>query len=136
MDNIPTLPLRVSRTPDKPTWEGITDPLQLAYYLARILSVDPKGLIEFQEIQYSSVAPTGEESNQLWIKTGNPIGIGIPVGGEYKIFYQYPPNVALAWLVGAGDPPDFLRTLTIDEIEDLGLTDPDETKFKWVIFEV
>lgn len=133
----PVLPLVVqSELEPLKSWEGISTPSDLARYMARVLSVDPNQLLQFEEIVFSDVQPTGDEASKIWFKTDEPIGIGIPSGdNDYNILYQYSPNVAYLWLNGSDRLPSYFRKITQSELEDYSLTDPTEKKAFWVVFE-
>jgi hypothetical protein len=116
------------------SWEGISTPHDLAMYMSRVLAVDPSAVERIQEVVYSDVQPTGEDSSKIWIKTSYPAAIGLPVGGEYEVIYQYGPNVPILWITAA--VPSYMRKLNSTELTDYGLTDPPNGVAKWVIFEI
>lgn len=132
---LPAIPLAVAKTIEpKKTWEGVSTPHDLALYIASLLSIDPTRLSLLQEIIYSDVTPTGEDSKKIWIKTNPPIGVGIPSESGYEIIYQYPVNTPILWVKLNGSKPQYLRQLTQDEVESFGLNEPDDDIAIWTIF--
>lgn len=132
----PILPLVASKDVEGlRSWEGMETPSDLVRLMASRLSVDPNQLEQFNEVVYTDVQPPSNTS-KIWIKTSQPIGIGIPSGGTYHILYQYPPNVPFLY-VHADDIPQYLRELTASELDKYNLTAPDEgSNASWVIMEV
>ena len=117
------------------SWEGISTPNDLANFIARVLAVDPTAAIELQEVIYSDVKPVIENSKKIWIKTSEPSGIGVPIGGaEYRMFYEYPEGVPILWVKGIATIPKYMRQLTEKELEDYSLTKPKIASAAWVIF--
>ncbi len=128
-----TIPIRVaSQVERQSSWEGISTPYELAIWLSRILSIDASKIAETQEIIYSDLQPTGNDQNKIWIKTSEPIGLGLPTGDVYSIIYQYPPGIPLLWTKSASTVPQYMRELSETELTDYKLTAPD--KGVWVIF--
>lgn len=132
----PLLPLSVANDKERQrSWEGISTPHDIALYIARMLAVDPNKLLQLNEITYSDLEPTGDDAKKIWIKTEEPIGIGIPVGGQYSIIYKYPPHTPILWTQGMGNLPSYMRELSSIEMEDYSLTEPASNKVAWVIFQ-
>lgn len=132
----PSLPLVVANDKEKQrSWEGISTPHDLALYMSRMLGVDPNKLLQLNEIIYSDLEPTGQDAKKVWIKTEEPIGIGIPVGGKYSIIYKYPPSTPILWIQGISNLPSYMRELTVTELEDYSITEPTSSKAAWVIFQ-
>ena len=132
----PLLPLRVANDREQQrSWEGLSTPHELALYIARMMSVDPNKLLQLNEIIYSDLQPTGLDSKKIWIKTEEPVGIGIPVGGEYSIIYKYPPHTPILWTQGLKNLPGYMREISSTELSDYSLTAPSSDKIAWVIFQ-
>lgn len=132
----PVLPLIASKDIEAlRSWEGIETPDDLVRLMARMLSVDPNQLEQFSEVVYSDVQPPSS-STQIWIKTDQPIAIGIPSGGTYQLLYQYPPNVPFIY-TKMDSLPTYLRKLTDSELDRYNLVAPDaDSNAAWVIMEV
>ncbi len=113
------------------SWEGITTPHDFLLYLARMASVDPSSLASLEEIVFSDVQPTGESGKKIWIKTGSPCGIGIPVGSLYNMIYQYPVGVPMLWKK-SNNLPSYLKDVSQGVLEDMGLVNTE--LYKYVIF--
>lgn len=132
--NKPFLPILVqSDIEQQQSWEGISIPNDLARYMARVLAVDPNSILSFDEVIYSNIQPSGDESKKIWIKTGEPYAIGIPTSDNYKMFYQQPVNVPYLFIGREGDIPDYSRVLTSSELEKYKLTAPDNKVANWII---
>lgn len=130
----PNLPLSLQNDVEQgKSWEGNSTPHDLAQYMARVLSVDPNLLLALQEVVYSDVQPTGEDSKRIWIKTSAPAGIGIPTSFGYKVIYEYPANVPFLW-VSEDALPTYVRRLTNGELANYSLTDPIIATAYWVIY--
>lgn len=131
----PIVPIRVSREIERlRSWEGISTPYDLALFMGRVLSIDVTKLTQFQEIVYSDLEPTGADRKKLWIKTNEPIGLGIPTGDLYSMFYKYPPNIPILWVLGEGQLPSYMTRITDEQLTNLSLTKPSNNSFFWVIF--
>lgn len=131
------LPLRVAEDIEvQQSWNGISTPNELAKYFSRVLAVDPSSIVGLQETVYSSVRPQGEDANKLWIKTTEPVGIGIPVGGSYRMIFEEPVNTPYLFIGDIENIPSYARRLTDTERSDYALGNPAETKASWVIIEV
>lgn len=129
----PVIPLRVaSKIERSASWEGISTPYDLALYMQRTLSVDGSKIAELQEIIYSDLQPTGDDQKKIWVKTSEPIGLGLPAGDTYKIIYQYPPDVPILWMKSEATLPSYMRALTETEMDNCNLTAP--KKGLWAIF--
>jgi len=132
----PQLPLCVQNDIEqKRSWEGIATPHDMAKYIAAVLALDPTKLALLYELVYSDIQPTGSDSKKLWIKTEEPVGFGIPVGGSYVVLYQYPPNTPFLWVKGEETIPAYCRVLSNGEIAKYGLNPPDLATIKWIMFE-
>lgn len=134
--NIPNLPLRV-KSSIEPTssWEGLSTPTDLAFFMAKVLSLSANELKDFEEIVFSNSQPTGDEASKIWIKTDEPLGIGIPVGKEYQVIYQHPKNIPFVWNNNINVVPSYLRPLTDEDLKQYGFTKPISSNYVWVIFE-
>lgn len=123
MSAFPVLPLKFAEDKERAlSWEDVPTVKDLLVYIARMMGVDPNQLLQFQEIVYSSLAPT--EQNKIWIKTDGAPGIGIYIGSGYKVIYEYPVRVPLIWTKPASDFPDYLTKLSDDQLTAYGLTAP------------
>jgi len=130
----PTLPLVVQRDIEQQkTWEGISTPYELALWLAKIMSIDPTRILQLNEIIHSDVQPVGSDASKIWIKTDEPLGVGLPTGGGYRMIYQYPPNTPFLYI---GTIPTYTRELSLAEMQDYSLTAPTSANATWVIYEV
>ena len=136
MSKYPVLPLiKQKNIEQQASWEGLSTPSDLADYMARVLSVDPNQLLQFQEAVYSDVQPTGLEAKKLWIKTDAPQAIGIPSGDGYVLIHKYPQGVPFLWIYANGNLPTYLDLISDSDLDDYGLTaPPDEDTAAWVIF--
>ena len=127
------IPLKVAKDIERErSWEGIHSPKDLALYLTQILFVDAEKVLALKEITFSQEEPTGDDRGKIWIKLTEPIGIGLPIAGDYSMIHQYPKNVPMLY---SGVIPDYMRKLSGDELEDFGLQDPPKDGTNWVIFE-
>lgn len=134
--NLPILPLKVAKDiePEK-TWENMHSPDDLLNYMAIRLGVDISQLDTINEIIYSSIEPVGSDRRKLWLKTEGVPAIGIPFDNQYKMIWQYPPNVPLLWVI-QGVLPAGMRRLTVSELTRYGLTNPPDINYYYVINEV
>lgn len=108
----------------------------LAEWITRTFSVDVSKIIDQNELIISTEKPTGEDANKPWLKTGSPVGIGIPYNDDYVVIYQYPPFVPFIWTQGDDTLPTTMRKMTTSELEELGLTAPSEDSGSYyVMFE-
>jgi hypothetical protein len=124
MTNLP-LPLRrANDTEALRTWEDIKTPDDLINYIVAHFAVEADGLARLMEIYRGPIAPSGDDLGKLWLKTNNPVGIGVYNGAGYEIIYQYPPNVPLLWTQGSSAFPSYLYTLTEEDLTNFGLTNP------------
>lgn len=136
---IPLLPLKYQNDIEQlRSWEGISTPADLLKLAAARLSVDVNSLLRFEEVVYTDVEPTGESRKKIWIKTDDPVAVGIPSGEKYTMIYQYPVNVPFIWMFKSlGNViPSYSRVLTATELTDLNLTAPKETAGKYIIIEL
>lgn len=136
----PKLPLILSEQiePER-SWEGLSTPHDLLQYFARNCSVDARALVNLEEFVVSPIEPTGANRSKIWIKNEGAPGIGIPIGSQYKVIYEYPPNVPLLWTGGSSTQlsfPNYLRKLTPAELESFGLTAPTNPDFYYFMLEV
>lgn len=129
------IPLRVANPIERlQSWEGIASPYELAALLCKVLSVDASSLSALQEIVYGNIEPEGEEASKIWIKTNEPVGIGIPSTDGYKMIYQVPAGIPFLFLGKESNIPSYYRTLTEAEMENCGLSETDGNDAFWVIF--
>lgn len=136
MSRFATLPLKVLRDIEQNrSWEGLSTPYELLKYFASRLAVDAEQLSQMQELVYSDVQPTGDDAKKVWIKTDEPVGIGIPNGTGYSVIYKYPANTPFIWTTGLNDLPAYLRQLSQGDLDSYGLTKPQSATVAWVIFE-
>lgn len=134
-NKIPALALQIANDIEPlRSWENITSPADFVQYIARTLTVDPNQIIKLQEVVFNSIEPSGSDRGKLWIKTDNPIGIGIPSGPSYLVIYKYPPDIPLLWTKGRDALPNFMEELTEGQMADMGLTVPPNTSYFYVIF--
>lgn len=130
--NLPNIPLEVAKDIEQNvSYEDMPTPADLLNYMARMLSVDPNKLNNLQDVEVTSVQP--DSADKIWIKTNEPVGIGLPIGGSYQMIYKYPANSPFLL---KGSVPSVLRKLTSDEISDYGLTAPTASNINWVILSV
>lgn len=126
MSQYPHLPLvAVKALEALSSWEGINSPTDLIKYLTRNLAVDPNELLQFQDIIYSSTAPSGTSAGKLWVKTDGYPAVGIFVGDSYKLIAAYPFDVPLLWTRAASEFPSYLTKLTESELTKYALTNPE-----------
>jgi hypothetical protein len=131
-----TLPLIVARDIEpQRSFDGITSPLDLAVFLARIMAVDTRSIERLGEVYVGSVEPTESDRKLIWINTSPPMSFAYLVGGQYKHIYQYPANIPFIW-ASPEDPPSYLRRLTGDELTDMSLTEPTNSDYYYLILEV
>lgn len=122
--NLP-LPLRKANDVEVlRTWESITTPEDLINYIVDHFAIDADGLARLLEIQSGSIPPSGDDVGKLWLKTNNPVGVGVFNGSDYQIIYQYPPNVPLLWTKGSSAFPSYLSALSAEELTSYELTNP------------
>jgi hypothetical protein len=131
----PIIPLRVaSDIEQQRSWEGISTPIDLAYFMARMLSLDVSALVALNEAVYSNIEPVGTDRKKIWIKTDEPISIGIPTGDSYTLIYRYSPHTPILWTQGISVIPSYMRKLTETEMTEMGLA-ATNSKYAWVIFQ-
>jgi len=135
MNNV--LPLLVANTIEASRkWEEICQsPQALTAWLIRMLAVDISGIASITEIVKSASEPQGSDRSKLWLKMSDPVGIGVPYDGVYKMIYEYPPNCAVLWTKDLADLPSYFRKLTTSELSSVGLTSP-TNGYTWVVMEV
>lgn len=127
------LPLKVAKDIEPlRTWENILTPYDVAVYVARICGVDISQISSLSEIIFSSIEPVGADRKKIFINTSGVPSIGIPIGGQYQMIYQYPPNVPFLWTTG--NIPSYIRELTEDEMTRYSIAIPVDSTAKWVIF--
>ena len=127
------LPIRAASPIERlQSWEGINSPYELALLLCKVLSVD--GDKVSQEIVYSNIEPEGNDAAKIWIKTNEPVGIGIPSSDGYKMIYQVSANTPFLWIGKESSIPSYYRKLTDGEITKCGLNDTDGENAFWLIF--
>lgn len=131
--NTTTLPLKAIRDiePYK-SWSEVKTPNDLILYIVANFVVDPSALSAFQQFIYSSSQPTGIDAGKPWVKTDSPPGFGVPIGENYILLTQYPPDVPLIWTKDTA-LPSYLRKLTEDEMTDYALATP--TRGYYFIYE-
>ena len=113
------------------SWEGISTPYDLLIYFSKFASVDIGSLQSLDEVEVSSIEP--ENKTKIWIKTGNPVAIGVPIGSSYKMFYQYPPNVPFLWIGDTDSVPSYLTLVSDSDLEDYEITKPNKSKANYVV---
>jgi hypothetical protein len=124
---------RVKGIEAQATFDGISTPNDLANLMTRLLAVDDAGFVSLQEIVVSPNEPTGEEKKKLWIKSSNPPAIGLPIGGVYRMLYQYPPGVPFLWIDGEENLPTYMNKLTKSEMLSYGLPFPTSETIFYVV---
>lgn len=123
---IPVLPLVKARDIEAlKSWSDILTPQDLLEYITKMLGVDPNQILQFEEIEFSSVQPQGQSRKKIWVDTDGAPSIGVLVGSSYQLFYQYPPNVPLLWTQPESDFPQYLTRLSTDQMEEYGLELPE-----------
>lgn len=127
-------PLSVAKDKEaQKSWEDITTPYQLLLYIAQFLSVNLQELSTLDEIVNGESPPS--DKTKIWIKTSDPIGIGLPVAGSYKMIYQYPVNIPFLWMNDLDSIPGSARPLNDGELDQAKLEKPDEDKANWIIIQ-
>lgn len=128
------LPLLVQNDAEpQKSWAGISNPNDLARYIASVLSVDAESFDALNEIIISSTEPTGEDRNKIWIKTDEPVGIGIPIGSTYRVISDKPINIPYLHIGSIETIPSYARRLGSTELSNYKLDAPDNSIASWVI---
>lgn len=117
---------------DKSSWEPFENsPEELFKYIVDNFGIDPARL---SEIQRFFIGETTPELDTIWINTGNPPFIGIPIGGEFVKFYRYPVNSPFV-LINQSDLGSGVEPLTEDRRIEYGLPALTGAAF-WAILEI
>lgn len=124
---------RVKGIEAQATFDGVSTPNDLANMLTRLLAVDDEGFLSLKEIIVSPNEPTGEEKKKLWIKSSNPPGIGLPIGGIYKMIYQYPVGIPFLWVDGLENLPGYMDIIEWQTLDSYGLKRPTTPSAFYVI---
>jgi hypothetical protein len=128
-----TLPLIIAKDIEaQRTFEGISTPVDLAIFLARILAVDFRSVEQLQEIYIGSVEPGGPDRKPIWINTSTLYSIALLVGNSYRHIYPYPVNTPFIW-TQSGELPQFARRLSVGELAEFSLTAPTNEAYYYVI---
>lgn len=124
---------RVKGIEAQASFEGINTPNDLANLMTRLLAVDDEGFVSLREIVVTPNEPTGEEKKKVWIKSSSPPAIGLPVGGIYRMIYQYPVNVPFLWIDGEENLPSYMTKVTKTEMLSYGLPFPTSDTIFYVV---
>lgn len=119
-------------------WDRVgVSPSELAIWFTKVFSISITGLEIANPIHVGSSEPEQEsDKGKPYFNTSSPASINVPLsGGTYATFYQYPPYVPLLWTGGEENRPSYLRKLSPTQLTNMGLTNPDETEYYYVIFE-
>lgn len=129
------LPLVVAKPVEaKEDFAGLNTPFLFARYVLSLGGVDVEQLRTFQEIYYGSSEPSGADAGKIWVKRDGAPAIGIRIGSQYQMFYQYPPDVPLLWTKTSDTIPSYMRRLTDAELTQYSLIAP-VSGGMYVIFE-
>lgn len=133
----PKLPLLIANEVEaRRSWEDIcSSPQALAIWIARTFAVDAGKILDLTDIHVGEDQPTGGDFGKLWIKNTNPPAVGIPYGTQYHLIYPYPMGVPILWVKGITSIPYYMRQLSGNEVLQMGLTEPLDDNYKWVIGE-
>lgn len=114
-------------------WGDFKTPEELLSYIVKFFGVDPQALNAVQRFFIGDTAP---DQNSIWIYASEdlPSFVGIPVGGSFVKFYQYPANSPFV-LVAQENLPIGVRQLTTEEVENYGLNTLNAPAF-WAILEI
>lgn len=120
-------------------WDRVgTTPSELAVWFTKVFSITISGLDIANPIYVGSSPPENDtDKDKPYFSTNTPASVNIPLnGGEtYETIYKYPPYVPMLWTRGDEDKPSYLRRLSPTELEKMGLTNPEDTGYYYVIFE-
>lgn len=103
--------------------------------MTRVFKVKITGLDIVTSLSLADTKPEGEQAGLPWFDNGSPPRIGIPTGTKYTFIYPFPPNVPILWIKGVESKPDYLRPLTPTELDNYGLTNPENDLYFYVILE-
>lgn len=118
------------------SWEDVgASPADLYQAMTRIFAVEMETIESLDQYYIGDSQPEGESTGQIWISNGAIPFIGIPVGSGYTKIYPYPEHVPLLWM-GGENRPSYLRRLSPTELENSGLTNPENTDYYYVILSV
>lgn len=118
------------------SWEDVgANPATLFQAMTRIFSVEIETTESINQYYIGDSTPEGDDAGAIWISNGTVPFIGIPVGSGYVRIYPYPQSTPFLW-VGGEDKPSYLRRLSPTELENYGLTNPENPEYYYVILSV
>ena len=134
----PHLPLSIANEVEaRRSWEDICNsPQSLAIWIGRTFAVDASQILALTNIYIGADEPSGGNFGKLWLKNTNPPAIGIPYGKEYQLIYPYPMQIPILWTQGATTIPSYMRQLSGNELSQMGITEPTNDAYIWVIGEI
>lgn len=115
--------LRVRNPEPERRWEEMPTPDEVLTWMLSHLAVDARALKPFAGVIVSGSVPLKENRGKLWVKTSEPVGVGVFVNGQWQMTYKYPPNTAFLWTQGANKIPatGYIFQLSEAEVTELGL---------------
>jgi hypothetical protein len=119
-------------------WDRVgVSPSDLAIWFTKVFSITITGLDIANPIYVGSSEPESDaDKGKPYFNSSTPASINVPLaGGTYATFYQYPPLVPLLWTGGDDKRPSYLRKLSPTELTNMGLTNPEDSEYYYVIFE-
>lgn len=131
-------PIKVANPKEtRQDWNIVTRDLsELALWIARTFAIDVSDILNRSTPVYSgSQEPVGSDKGKIWIKTSSPPAIGIPFSDGYQLIYPMPPNTPQLWMGGKGEHPNYTRLVTSEELDELGLTAPQNENYYYIVLE-
>lgn len=119
-------------------WDRVgVSPSELAIWFTKVFSITITGLNSDNPIYVGPSEPESEaDKGKPYFNSSTPASINVPLsGGSYATFYQYPPYTPLLWAGGEDAQPSFLRRLSPTQLTNMGLTNPADPEYYYVIFE-
>lgn len=137
---MPTGKLRVANPVEaQASWASVgTSPGNLAAWIERMFTVEVPDQTTALPVIISSTEPSSsEDAKKIWINTGPIPSIRIPQneGSSSTSIYPYPPFVPFLWIRGDDLKPAYLRKLSETELTKMGLTNPPDSGYYYVILE-
>lgn len=137
-DPVLKLDLKVAKPPEpQSSWEQSNagrSPYDLALFLQTMLFVDAGAFAKLTGVVRQSAQPQPQDTNKLWLKTSDPVGVGIYSGG-WQLIYQFPAYTPFLWDISKrGAVPVYCVAMSDTEIAAAGLGVPTNTNYQWVIF--
>lgn len=133
-----SLQLLVAKPPETDqSWDSGNagrSPFDLALFLQKILFVDAGEFAKLTGVIRQSGQPQPEDTNKLWIKTSEPIGVGVYSGG-WQVIYEFTPHAPMLWDTNKRGPlPLYMARMTSSQMSGAGLTEPTDERWAWVTF--